>query len=196
MNTETIVQNVWSKSKLLVKSMIIGILVLILQIPAMYVKDVIEEREQRQQDAISEVSSKWAGHQVISGPVLVIPYWQSAPDSTSRLVRSREYAYFLPDKLDVTARVTPQERHRGIYKVMLYSSEVTMSGSFSQPALQRLNIAPGDVIWNEATIKLPITDNKGLNEEIYMKLNDSSVAMRHKPPKTLPLIMHYRAILK
>jgi inner membrane protein len=177
MNTETIVQNVWSKSKLLVKSMIIGILVLILQIPAMYVKDVIEEREQRQQDAISEVSSKWAGHQVISGPVLVIPYWQSAPDSTSRLVRSREYAYFLPDKLDVTARVTPQERHRGIYKVMLYSSEVTMSGSFSQPALQRLNIAPGDVIWNEATIKLPITDNKGLNEEIYMKLNDSSVAM-------------------
>ncbi|HJW18069.1 MAG TPA: cell envelope integrity protein CreD [Flavisolibacter sp.] len=177
MNTETIVQNVWTKSKLLIKSMIIGILVLVLQIPAMFVRDVISEREQRQQDAIAEVSSKWAGHQVLTGPVLVIPYWQSAQDSSARQVRTRQYAYFLPDKLDMTARVTPQERHRGIYKVMLYSSEVSMSGSFSQPALQRLNIAPSDVIWNEATIKLPISDNKGLNEEIFMKLNDSSVAM-------------------
>jgi inner membrane protein len=177
MNTETIVQNVWTRSKLLIKSMIIGILVLVLQIPAMFVRDVIAEREQRQQDAIAEVSSKWAGHQVLTGPVLVIPYWQSAPDSSARQVRTREYAYFLPDKLDINANLTPQERHRGIYKVMLYSSEVTLSGSFSQPALQRLNIAPADVIWNEVTIKLPVSDNKGLNEEIYMKLNDSSVAM-------------------
>jgi inner membrane protein len=177
MNTETIVQNVWTRSKLLVKSMIIGILVLILQIPAMFVRDVIAEREQRQQDAIAEVSSKWAGRQVLTGPVIVIPYWQSVPDSSAKQARTRQYAYFLPDKLDIKARVTPQERHRGIYKVMLYSSEVTLSGSFSQPALQRLNIAPSDVIWNEATIKLPISDNKGLNEEIYMKLNDSSVAM-------------------
>ena len=177
MNTETIVQNVWTRSKLLVKSMIIGLLVLILQIPAMYVRDVIEEREQRQQDAIAEVSSKWAGHQLLTGPVLVIPYWQSSQDSTARQQRTREYAYFLPDKLDINAKVTPQERHRGIYKVMLYSSEVNLSGSFSQPALQRLNIAPEDVIWNEATIKLPISDNKGLNEEISMKLNDSSVVL-------------------
>jgi inner membrane protein len=57
MNTETIVQNVWTRSKLLIKSMIIGILVLVLQIPAMFVRDVIAEREQRQQDAIAEVSS-------------------------------------------------------------------------------------------------------------------------------------------
>ncbi len=177
MNTETIVQNVWTRSKLLVKSMIIGLLVLILQIPAMYVRDVIEEREQRQQDAIAEVSSKWAGHQVLTGPVLVIPYWESSQDSTARQKRTREYAYFLPDKLDINARVTPQERHRGIYKVMLYSSEVNMSGSFSPPALQKLNIAPEDVIWNEVTIKLPISDNKGLNEEISLKLNDSSVVL-------------------
>ena len=89
--------------------MIIGILVLVLQIPAMFVRDVIAEREQRQQDAIAEVSSKWAGHQVITGPVLVIPYWQSAPDSSARQVRTREYAYFLPDKLDISANLTPRK---------------------------------------------------------------------------------------
>lgn len=177
MNTETLVQSVWTKSKLLVKALIIGILVLILQIPAYYVREVIEEREQRQREAITEVSSKWAGRQILSGPVLVLPYWQAAPDSTVKRPRTREYAYFLPDELTINAFVTPQEKHRGIYKVMLYSSDIKMSGSFSEPALGRLNIAPEDVIWNEATVKLPLSDNKGLNEEIRLQLNDSAVMM-------------------
>ena len=41
---ETVVQNVWTKSKLLIKSIIIGFIILILQIPTYYVKNLIEER--------------------------------------------------------------------------------------------------------------------------------------------------------
>ena len=78
---ETIVQNTWTKSKLLIKGLIIALLVVLLQIPAYYVKGLVEEREERQKQAITEVSSKWAGSQVISGPILVLPYWQNGRDT-------------------------------------------------------------------------------------------------------------------
>ena len=79
---ETVSQNVWTKSKLLIKSVIIGLIILILQIPTYYVKELVTERETRQKEAIAEVSSKWAARQNIIGPVLVVPYWQTVGDTS------------------------------------------------------------------------------------------------------------------
>ena len=166
---ETVIQNVWSKSKVLVKGLIIGFLVLLLQIPLLYVRELIGEREARQQEAIAEVSSKWAGRQNITGPVLVLPYWQNTGDTAYVKARSKQYAYFLPDVLNVNAAVTPQQKHRGIYKVMLYTSDIQLGGSFSNIDLNRLNIAAEDVIWSEAFLKLHISDVKGLNQEMRMQ---------------------------
>ena len=121
---ETVAQSVWTKSKLLIKSGIIGLIILILQIPTYYVKDLIEERESRQKEAIAEISSKWAGRQNIIAPVLVVPYWQTVSATDTQRNRTKNLAYFLPDELTVNATVTPHEKYRGIYKVMLYSSTI------------------------------------------------------------------------
>src|SRR5215211_7468905 len=94
----TVIQQVWSKSKLLIKGLIIAVMVLLLMIPTFYVQSLIEEREARQNEAIAEVSSKWAGRQNITGPVIVLPYWQEEGDSTNK-VRTRHFASFLPDEL-------------------------------------------------------------------------------------------------
>jgi inner membrane protein len=175
---ETLVQNVWSKSKLLVKGLLIGLLALILQIPAFYVKDLIAERETRQREAVAEVSSKWAAAQTITGPVLVLPYWDTKTEAgTLKIVRAKQYAYFLPDDLSVRADVTPQERHRGIYKVMLYASKISIKGRFQKPAIEKLNILPEDIIWSEAAVKLPVTDNMGLDEEVILNWNDSALVL-------------------
>ena len=171
---ETIVQNVWTKSKLLIKGLLIGLLVLLLQIPAFYVKDLIEEREARQKDAVAEVSSKWAASQTITGPVVVLPYWETKTDAgTSKVTRTKEFAFFLPDDLFIQADVSPQERHRGIYKVMLYSSHISIKGKFQAISVEKLNILPENIIWNEAVVKLPLSDNMGLNEEVTLKWKDS-----------------------
>lgn len=174
---ETIIQNVWSKSKVLVKALIIGFLVLLLQIPLFYVRDLIQEREARQREAITEVSSKWAGRQSITGPLLVIPYWQNTGDTAYVKSRSKQYAYFLPEVLNVEATVTPQEKYRGIYKVMLYNANVSLSGTFNEPDLAKLNILPQDVIWNEAFVKLHISDVKGLNEEPKIKWKNQQLGL-------------------
>lgn len=163
-------ESTWSKSKLLIKGLIIAFLVLLLQIPTFYIRELISEREQRQRQAVAEVSAKWGNRQVVSGPVLVVPYRKAGNDSTHR---TKSFAYFLPDELQVKARLDPLEKHRGIFKVMLYASSIHLEGSFSEPALDKLNLRPEDVLWNEAMVKLPLSDNKGLNEEFSLRWNDT-----------------------
>lgn len=174
---ETTLDNVWSKSKILVKGLIIFFLVLLLLIPTFYVQSLIEEREARQKEAIAEVSSKWAGRQTITGPFIVVPYWQAEGDATSSKARVKHYAYFLPVDLWVTASVTPQEKHRGIYKVMLYNSRAHMTGTFREVAPERLNIPVENILWNESSVKLSISDTKGLNEELKIRWNDSTLVL-------------------
>ncbi len=67
----SIVTEVWSKSKWLIKGCIIAFLVLLLMIPTNYVQQLIYEREARQKEAIAEISSKWAGRQTLTGPIVV-----------------------------------------------------------------------------------------------------------------------------
>jgi inner membrane protein len=167
---ETVVQNVWTKTKLLIKALIIGGIVLILQIPTIYIQDLIKEREQRQKEAIAEVSSKWAKKQSIAGPVLVLPYWQTGIDTSNKSM-TKHYAYFLPDLLNISSSVSPEEKYRGIYKVMLYTSKVNLTGAFHSIALDKLRIDPKDVIWNEAFVHIGVSDVKGLNDEVKIKWN-------------------------
>ncbi|MFL5787392.1 MAG: cell envelope integrity protein CreD [Flavisolibacter sp.] len=169
MNIEITANNIVSGGKLLIKSLIIGLIVLILLLPTFSVESLIKEREQRQREAITEVSSKWAGNQNISGPVIVLPYWET--DSLQKL-RYKHYAYFLPDDLTINSEILPQQKYRGIYKVMLYSTNVNMSGSYTEIKPEKLSIAPESILWNEAFIKINLGDIKGLNDELKMNWND------------------------
>jgi len=166
---ETTIQTVWSKSKVLVKGLIIAFLVLLLIIPTLYVQNLIEEREQRQKEAVTEVSNKWAGRQTVTGPMIVLPYWQTDGDTATKKIRSKHFAFSLPDELSVNAAIFPKEKSRGIYKVMLYNSRVNLSGSFKDIDLQKLNILPEDVIWNESFVKFNVSDVKGLNDELILQ---------------------------
>lgn len=173
---ETFIESAWNKSKLLVKAVIIGVLVLVLMIPTYYVQSLIEEREQRQKEATAEVCSKWAGKQNIAGPILVLPYLESSPDSSVK-TQVKHFAFFLPDYLQISTEVNPQERSRGIYKVMLYNAQVNLSGSFKGISPDKYKINPESVLWNEAYVKLNISDAKGLNEEVKLKWDDSILSL-------------------
>jgi len=173
---ETVVQNVWTKTKILVKALIIGGIVLILQIPTLFIQELIKEREQRQKEAIADVSSKWARKQNIAGPVLVLPFWQVNGDSTHK-TSTKHFAYFLPETLVINSSVSPEEKYRGIYKVMLYTSKVKLKGAFSSVPLDKLNLDPKDVIWNEAFVHVNISDVKGLHEELKLQWNNQVLTM-------------------
>ncbi|GAB4094120.1 cell envelope integrity protein CreD [Flaviaesturariibacter terrae] len=160
-----------SKSKILIKVAVVAAIILVLLLPAWKVEQLVEERESRQKEAVAEVSDKWAGRQLLGGPVLVLPYLQAFTDASGKAMLARHYAYILPAQLQVKAVANPQERHRGIYKVMLYSAQVELTGRFDAPDLAALHLDPARVLWNEAFLSLRLSDVRGLNDELTMSWN-------------------------
>ncbi len=172
------VSTAWKKSKWIIKGFIIGLLVLLLLIPMEYVKGLVYEREGRQKEVAREIAGKWAGPQNMAGPVIGVPFWKSDGGDTSKGRNlSRHIAYFLPDVLNIDAKVNPREKHRGIYKVMLYDARITLTGSFSKLAIDKLDIPVHQFLWNEAFVSMHIADPKGLNDEVKLSWNDSIIEL-------------------
>jgi len=150
-----------------IKAIIIGILVLVLLIPTAMIMALISEREHRQNEATTEVSHIWANDQVITGPVLVVPY--TALNAKKEEVINQ--AFFLPEKLSVNGRLQPELRHRGIYDVAVYSSELQLSGSFAPPDPAVLNIPAASFNWDNAYLAIGITDMRGISNQVQVVWN-------------------------
>ena len=173
MNTTS--ESIWQKSKVLIKGLLIGFLVLLLLIPTFFVQNMIEERERRQKEAVQEVSSKWAGRQNIAGPLLVVPYLDMYVDAQNKAVTTKQFAYILPDELNINSSVEPQERSRGIYKVMLYTAQASINGMFRNTTFERLQIPAEKILWQQAFVRFHLSDPKGLNEELKLALERFAV---------------------
>ncbi len=173
----------WEANRVLIKGMLIGILILIMLIPSAVIQNLVKERAERQQEVIAEVSSKWAEPQTIVGPVLMLPYQKSVLLSNGKTDVQRKIAYFLPDQLHVNGKILPQTRHRSIYEVTLYRSDVGLSGSFSPLNLASLQISPDEVLWNEARLLMGLGDARGLEDEVSLQWNDRELKLEAGLPQ-------------
>jgi len=171
---ENIIKSFWDRNKIILKSFFIGMLMLLLLIPTAFILSLVSERQSRQQEAVSEISSKWAGSQTVTGPVIGIPY-NEMMTSDNKTTEVKKWAYFLPDKLDMQARIVPEKRYRGIYQVIVYTATLQVKGSYDSLRLTELGIRPEQIRWNEAAVFFDISDVQGLKEEMTLHLAGSSL---------------------
>lgn len=156
-----------------------AVLVLVLLIPAYMVQSLVRERQQRRTDALREVSSKWGSPQLVTGPVLVVPYDvvertpTEATDkrpATVQLTRRTEYAYFSPDSLDMRGTLTPERRRRGIYDLVVYGSQLQLRGAFTTASLNGWQDLPASSMrWSDAFVALRLSDLKGLRAGVTLR---------------------------
>ncbi len=155
--------------KLSFKLFTIGILVLLLLIPKIMILSLINERSANASEAIREVMSKWSNEQIISGPVLCIPYQEKVyNEDKDKFEVFIHKATFLPKTMNIDGTVKPENLYRSIYDVVVYQSELQMEGSFDFPDFTELNIAPENVLWEQAEIVLAIGDLRGINEAVHI----------------------------
>ena len=171
---ENIIKSFWDRNKIILKSFFIGLLVLLLLIPTAFIQSLVSERQSRQQEAVNEISSKWAGSQTVTGPVIGIPYTETTTYEKNT-TEVKKWAYFLPDKLDIQARIVPEKRYRGIYQVIVYTSELQIRGSYDSLRLAELGIPAEKVLWNEAAVFFDISDVQGLKEEMTLHLGGANL---------------------
>lgn len=159
------------------KLFLIGILTLLLLIPSFWIQSLIDEREQRQGEAITEISEKWSGTQLIESPVMQLPYKTSVKvtDAAGKVSFKEIIStiYILPENLNIQSQINPQTLKRGIYTAVVYNTHIKIKGSFSRLELKKSGINPDMIDWSKVKIAAGISDFKGLKSSPAIKIGDS-----------------------
>ncbi len=167
----------WVKNSLTLRLVTIGFLVLIMLIPISFINDLITERQVRRDEAVNEISSKWGTEQTVSGPVMTVPYKYytrvyNEETKTYTAVETRELAHFLPEKLEISSKIIPSLRRRGIYEAMLYNADITIKGYFKKPDVKAL-YSDANALLKETFITVGLTDLRNV-EKVDLSFADKS----------------------
>lgn len=164
------------KTNIFFKISAIFVIVLLLLIPTSMIKGLIRERANTQKSAIHEVGSKWGEEQTLAGPFISIPYdryvkQQSKKKDGDVVIKLKEYIHFLPTYLSVKGTINPEQRHRGIYDIVVYNSTINISGSFKNLDFSKLDIPLKDIHFDKATLSLGISDLRGIEKQVLLNWN-------------------------
>lgn len=174
MQTKTQDDSFFYNNRYTIKGLVVGILILIMLIPSVFIMSLVSERSERQREVAAEVSSKWAGAQTLTGPLLVVPYSEAIQDKEGKVTVYEKFAYFLPDQLSINGKLQPEIRHRSIFDIAVYRSDITLQGNFAPLNFGKLNIAKNDFHADRAYICMGINDFRGIEEQLNIQWNDSS----------------------
>ncbi|HAE22924.1 MAG TPA: cell envelope integrity protein CreD [Spirochaetaceae bacterium] len=152
------------------KVLLMGLLILIMLIPAALVREVIRERSYRADQVEWEILESWGGQLRLAGPVLRIPCVGleelSIKDDKGRETKElRSYAFDLwvsPTLLETEGALATERKSRGIYSVPVFSGSLRLSGSFDA-AEAIASLKPNEKpLMEQAELVLSIANQKGI----------------------------------
>lgn len=184
----------------MIRVLLLGFLVILLQFPIMMIESIVTDREQAESSAINDVQSKWGNQQHIRGPILILPYQKDVtnvaanPPLISNTVT--HYAAFFPDTLDVNAKLQSDTRSRGIYQVPLYQSELLIKATFSKLDLAALGIEENEIEWKKAKLVVLVSDARAIQERAQLQWDEASLNFEPGSDSFLQNQSGYHVLLK
>ena len=163
------------QKSLLYKTLIIGLLAILIYIPLTMIQSTIWERMRYRDEAIRSITADSVSEQMVVGPVLVIPYiesWEeeSLDAATQKTIRrqlsaSRQH-YVYPNDMQILGHIDTDQRYRGIHQVLVYSGQHSINGDFILPVLSSLipKDKPKATVTTPETpyIAIGLSDTRGL----------------------------------
>ena len=168
--------------KLLFAALVAGALA----VPLMMVYALVWDRQDQSHNARQTITQGWGGAQVVTGPVLVIPYTQTISETavvdgrqTQKLSTVTRELYLSPVEQDVLAELDPQLRQKSIYATVLYNAALRGTARFAMPGdLERQGIDPASLMPQRAELRFGVSDPRGLQSESAVTVNGETLATR------------------
>ena len=178
------------------KIILILVLTLLLQIPALRILSLSSERQARKNAVSEEIIGKVGGRQMITGPLISIPYTVKTKveimtsdiqagksEKRQEEVVKTHYIWVMPEQLNVAGTLKTEYRHRGIYKVPVYQASLGLSGWFTLPDLSGLATAGDrasvtDIQWDKAVLSVAVCGMEGLRSPIAGTFDQKGVSLR------------------
>ena len=127
---------------------LIGCIVL-LSLPLMMVRELINERADYRSEVVDAIEQSTSGSQKLAGPLIAIPITETLTrmENQKEVNYQRNWVYYwLPESLAVTGKQTVESRRVGIYSGQVWHNALQIKGSFDPlrlAALRKTNIVLG-----------------------------------------------------
>lgn len=127
---------------------LIGCIVL-LSLPLMMVRELINERADYRSEVVDAIEQSTSGSQKLAGPLIAIPITETLTrmENQKEVNYQRSWVYYwLPESLAVTGKQTVESRRVGIYSGQVWHNALQIKASFdplSLAALRKTNIVLG-----------------------------------------------------
>ncbi len=157
------------RTSALARLIVMGGLTISLLVPLAWVSSIVSERANRRDIAVADIGTTWGGQQTLGGLVLSVPFMTTWSASAGREQRTLGRAQFLPRDLQITAALDTQTRRRGIFPVVVYGTQLKISGTFVRPDLDWIRPLPTEIDWQQATINLGVSDPRGLTQRTTIR---------------------------
>ncbi len=163
------------------KLIVVCALALLMTIPALFVWSLIEDRSHRADEVVNEVSALVGGPQVFLGPVLGVPYTIAAT-----AVKPAERGVYLvfPARGEATAGTSAEVRHRSLFKVPVYHSDVHFQAAFDLAGVPANAPSGAELNWNNAELLVGVADPRGAQADATAVINGQTVTLT--PAAVLP----------
>jgi inner membrane protein len=159
------------KESITLRVVLISAIIIILLIPLFMIQSLIEERQAYRDEAVREVSTGWAGNQIVSGPVLSVLSSKEEKTNDGKAFVTNLHTSLLPDKLNYDVELIPEKRYLGIYEIVLYSAKIKLSGVFKTDELNK-SITGRKI--EETFVSFNLSDLRGMQKDSQLKWNESN----------------------
>ena len=119
--------------RLLWKIILMAALSLLLLIPLTMIREQIRERQQNADNSLGEVSGSWGWAQTLSGPEVTFFRERTEQEKKDKDDGTLVPLVVCPERLVYDVDTRTQSLHRAIYEIMVYTADITASGSFLFP---------------------------------------------------------------
>lgn len=158
-----------------------------LAVPLFMVYALVWDRQDQSRTARATITQGWGGPQIVTGPVLVIPYEENSVETTvtngqevRQVKRVTRNLYLSPKSHDVATAIEPERKKKSIYESVIYDASLSGKASFAMPDdLDRRGIEVENMKFDRAELHFGISDARGLQ-------NDSRVVANGKALTTKP----------
>jgi inner membrane protein len=156
------------------KLIVVCFLALIMTIPAAFVWSLIDDRSHRADKVIAEVGHTVGGPQTFLGPVLAIPY--VIPATKVKAAEHGVYVVF-PVSGEAAVNARTEVRHRSLFKVPVYRSDVAFKASFDLTGVPA--DAPDNAVldWSRAEFLVGATDARGAQSDITLAAGGNTATL-------------------
>src|SRR4051812_25446372 len=158
----------------------------LLSVPLFMVWMLVYDRQQQSEVAEASIAAGWGGPQVLTGPLLVIPYHadivETVTENDRPVTRTRQVWRRLtlsPELADVDTQIGPEPRRHSIYEVVVYEARVSGRARFAMPQdLSRFGVAAEQMDLSRAELRFGLSDPRGLGANPQVRVGGNPLRLQ------------------